>query len=716
MHAIEINPQFEQVLDFVNQTGQNIFLTGKAGTGKTTLLKYIRQNCFKQMAVVAPTGVAAINAGGSTIHSFFQFPFAPFLPALNESGQLDAFKNNLPVLKYNTQRLGIFRNLELLIIDEVSMVRADLLDQIDAALRHTRRKQHLPFGGVQVLLIGDMYQLPPVIQPAEWEILGAVYKSPFFFDSLAIRENPPVYIELEKIYRQTEETFINLLNKVRNNVLDNETMALLNARYNPQLAQNDYQQNITLTTHNRKADEINKKNLDALPGKETVYKCETDGMFPDRSYPADEKLVLKPGARVMFLRNNAEKNYFNGKIGVITRLSENAISVKCEGDKTEIQLVRETWSNIAYSVNKSSHHIEEEVLGTFTQYPLQLAWAITIHKSQGLTFDKLIVDAAESFSAGQVYVALSRCRSLDGLTLSSPLRASLLFNDRNVISFSQAKKSNEQVEAVFKSSSALYSFNILCGLFDFTEAVILRRELGGLMQTHKNRLNAPGVVWLETLFVKTEQLDDVGKKFIRQINSILGGSMQAGNQQLNERLVRAVVYFESELQGIINTFKACELVTESKETAEHISPLLQELSDFIFFKRELIMECSNGFDLSSYAKKKLNLKYPESRVNIYANARTVKTPLHIKHPALYRKLLLLRDEICNNEQVPVYLVAPNKTLAELGEFLPETHDHLLQISGFGPARAEAYGDVFLKAIKAYMAEHELSSNMSAKPI
>lgn len=714
MQGIEINQQFEQVLNFVNQTAQNVFLTGKAGTGKTTLLKYIRQHCFKQMAVVAPTGVAAINAGGSTIHSFFQFPFAPFLPALNEAGELDSFRNNLPVLKYNTQRLSIFRNLELLIIDEVSMVRADLLDQIDAALRHTRRKQHLPFGGVQVLLIGDMYQLPPVVQPAEWDLLGAVYRSPFFFDSFAMRGSPPVYIELEKIYRQTEQTFISLLNKVRNNLLDAETLTLLNSRYKASLSQKDYEHHITLTTHNRKADEINKRNLEALAGKETVYESVTDGMFPDRNYPADEKLVLKEGARVMFLRNNTEKNYFNGKIGVVTRLTENAIHVKCDGDKTEIQLVRETWNNIAYTVNKASKHIEEEVLGTFTQFPLQLAWAITIHKSQGLTFDSLIVDAAESFSAGQVYVALSRCRSLNGLILSSALNAGLLYSDKNVMNFAQAKQPGEQVERVFRSSSAVYAYNILCGLFDFSDLIQLRRELGGLLQMHKNRLNEAGIGWLETIFAKTEQMDDVGKKFVRQMNSILSGSLDLENTSLKERITKASLYFEEELRLAMKLFDPCDLVTESKQAAEDLTPLLQEFSDMLFSKRELIMVCQTGFDLNKLAKKKLALKYPELKLSIYASARTIKTPLNVTHPALYRNLLLLRDRICNEEQVPVYLVAPNKTLAELVEYLPESTEQLLQISGFGPARVEAYGEVFLKAIRQYMSEHGLSSNIAAK--
>jgi ATP-dependent exoDNAse (exonuclease V) alpha subunit len=290
-------------------------------------------------------------------------------------------------------------------------VRADLLDQIDITLRQTRKKWHLPFGGVQVLLIGDMYQLPPVVQREEWKLLSEVYRSPYFFESLVMRHNPPVYIELDKIYRQSEQTFIQLLNKVRNNQLDQQSLDLLNSHYKSNITLDDYRNNITLTTHNRKADEINSGNLNALQGSEFKFRCEVEGSFPDRNYPADEELVLKKGTRVMFLKNNVDKNYYNGKIGIVSYMDKDKIKVKCDEDAEEIEVAKETWTNVSYKLDKTTKHIDEEILGTFVQYPLRLAWAITIHKSQGLTFDKLIIDAAESFSAGQVYVALSRCRA-----------------------------------------------------------------------------------------------------------------------------------------------------------------------------------------------------------------------------------------------------------------------------------------------------------------
>lgn len=715
MSSIEINLQFEQVLRFVNQTSQLIFLTGKAGTGKTTLLKHIRQNTFKQMAVVAPTGVAAINAGGSTIHSFFQFPFTPFLPALKEDGALDTGKSNLPVLKYNSQRLAIFRNLELLVIDEVSMVRADLLDQIDITLRQTRKKWHLPFGGVQVMLIGDMYQLPPVVQQGEWSMLSEVYASPYFFDSVVVRNNTPVYIELEKIYRQNEQTFIDLLNKVRNNVLDEAGLQLLNSHYKQNITQQDYQDNITLTTHNKKADDINSSSLKALPGKEYKFSCKTDGLFSEKNYPAEEQLVLKQGTRVMFLKNNTEKNYYNGKIGIVSFVDSEKIKVKCDEDKYEIEVQREQWTNISYKVDKATKHIDEEILGTFNQFPLRLAWAITIHKSQGLTFDKLIIDAAEAFSAGQVYVALSRCRGLSGLTLSSKIGRESLMNDRKIVGFSATKQNNEQVNSIFSTSQRVYVKTVLINLFDFSEQQQIREELGGIIQLHKSRLNNDGLEWSSQFFSKIEELNNVSGKFKNQLAILVDAALSVETDDaLQKRIKQASVYFETEIKKCIDDLKNCPLRTESKEAATEIGENLQLLFDGLFQKHALIKTCFNGFIFSDFVKHKLKLQYPEFKLSIYATSKNTKISSDVKHPHLFRKLILLRDEICNDEQKPIYMVANNKTLIELTNFLPSTEGHLLQISGFGKARADAYGDQFLKIIKAYMSENNLQTAMNEK--
>lgn len=713
--TIEINPQFEQVVNFVNRTDQLIFLTGKAGTGKTTLLKFIRQNTFKQISVVAPTGVAAINAGGSTIHSFFQFPFAPYLPALKESGEIDPSKN-LPVLKYNAQRLAIFRSLELLIIDEVSMVRADLLDQIDATLRHTRKKWHLPFGGVQVLLIGDMYQLPPVIQQEEWALLNEIYPSAYFFDSLVMRRTPPVYIELDKIYRQSEQTFIGLLNKVRNNDLDLESLDLLNSHYKPVITAQDYRDNITLTTHNRKADEINARNLKDLPGRDYVFKSEVEGIFSDKNYPADEQLRLKKGTRVMFLKNNVEKNYYNGKIGVVSYVDDAKIKVKCEEDHHEIEVTKETWTNVSYKVDKATKHLNEEVLGTYTQYPLRLAWAITIHKSQGLTFDKLIIDAAESFSAGQVYVALSRCRSLSGLTLSSRISRRSLLNDNNILNFASNKHNEQQVNSIFTNGQRSFIKTVLTGLFDFSEQVQNRQDLGGALQLFKGRTTHDGEQWLGALLARIDLLNDVSNRFRHQLQALIenAGNIET-DESLQTRLKQAAVYFAAEVKKCLDHFKNCSLVTESKEAATEFNDLLQLLFDALFQKHVLMGSLENGFVFSDFVKQKLSIVYPAVKINVYASAGNARVSADIKHPQLYRELLLQRDEICNEEHRPVYMVANNKTITELANFLPDTPSRLLKISGFGEAKVSAYGDIFLRIIKTYMSDHNLESNIDALP-
>jgi hypothetical protein len=715
MSTLDINPQFEHVLNFVNQTNQSIFLTGKAGTGKTTLLKYIKENTVKQIAVVAPTGVAAINAGGSTIHSFFQFAFAPFLPVLNLEGNADHSK--IPVtFKYNNIRLSILRKLELLIIDEISMVRADLLDQIDFVLRSTRKKTHLPFGGVQVMFIGDMHQLPPVVNHEEWKLLSHIYQSPYFFDSLVVKNNPPVYIELEKIYRQNEQAFIDILNKVRNNNLSFPDLEMLNSHYRNDLSNEFIQSHITLTTHNQKADEINQKLLNALPDKAYSFRSKVEGLFNEKNYPADELLTLKKGTRVMFLKNNGEKNYYNGKIGIVTYLSDAVIKIKCEEDHSEIEVGKEAWTNVSYQLNKQTKVIEEDILGTFSQYPLRLAWAITIHKSQGLTFEKVIIDAANSFSAGQVYVALSRCRSLAGLTLSSKINAETLYNDKKILQFSSSNKQDQSaIDSIFASSKNEYIKTILVSLFDLTDIIYSRKDLAGIFQLYKTRIHASASEWTEKLFFKLDALNEVSIKFKNQLANLIAASTNVEyDENITKRLGQASVYFQTELEQINSLLKNIPFTTESKEAAEELNAELQSLFEQTFSKIALFKASAYGFNLHEFLKTKLKIVYPSVRINIYENAKNAKISGDINHPALYKKLLLLRDDICNEEHKPIYMVANNKALKELTEFLPTTTNELMQISGFGEARVEAFGEQFLSIIKDYMFEHDIESNMIAK--
>jgi hypothetical protein len=700
--AIQITEQFQQVLDFVNRTREPIFLTGKAGTGKTTLLKYVREKTYKQIAIVAPTGVAAINAGGSTIHSFFQFPFTPFLPLLKYNGEVDMNGAQLPTLKYNSQRLAIFRNLELLVIDEISMVRCDLLDQIDLTLRFTRKKSHLPFGGVQVLMIGDMYQLPPVVGHEEWQLLKKVYQTQYFFDSLVVRKHPPIYFELDKIFRQNEQSFVDLLNKVRNNMMDSKSLDLLNSHYSENATKDE--QSITLTTHNRKADEINSRKMDALPGKKFVYKAKVEGNFSEKNFPAEEDLTLKVGAKVMFLKNNQEKDYFNGKIGYVTRLEDEKVFVKCEADRFEIEVGRDSWSNIAYRTNKNSSQIEEEILGTFSQLPLRLAWAITIHKSQGLTFDKVVIDAAEAFSAGQVYVALSRCRSLSGLTLSSKIQLTSLYNDQNIIRFSDNKKDAEHLKKEFDNAEQNFLKQTLLDVFNFSELQHLRQQIASVMVNHKTRLVSDGIKWLEQFLQSVDETCTVADKFGKQLQAFFADNITiVANSVLDVRVQKASVYFDGILSQWQNLLLNLPFMTESKIASTEMSDLLKLFYKAAFIRQTEIGACAGGYNFSKIISARSNLKIPEVAIELHASAGAAKILQQMQHPTLYRQLVLLRDAICKEENMPIYLVANQKTIVELVNYLPCSNQDLLSISGFGKAKVEAFGERFLKIISEYMA-------------
>jgi len=433
------NEIFSLALDLVKNTDQHVFLTGKAGTGKTTFLKHLVENCEKRLVVVAPTGVAAINAGGVTMHSQFNLPIEP-LPYLMQSPGSYVFdtRSLFRNVRMSNQKIGVLKELELLVIDEISMVRADTLDLVDSVLRHYRRRYREPFGGVQVLYIGDMFQLPPILKPEEWEKLRLHYTGHFFFDARVMNEVKPIKIELTKIYRQKEESFIQLLNNVRNNQLQKEDFAVMEKLWKPTFegAESGY---VTLCTHNKTADDINFRQLDKLAGKSFRFVGEISGEFNERNLPAEMELVLKVGARVMFIRNdsNEEKRFYNGKQTTVTKIKDDEIYVN-SGDKWgEFAIEKETWENISYNFDKEKDKISEELLGSFSQFPLRLAWAITIHKSQGLTFEKTVIDAGQSFSAGQVYVALSRCTSLDGLVLKSKIQPSAVFTDGQIVDFSK---------------------------------------------------------------------------------------------------------------------------------------------------------------------------------------------------------------------------------------------------------------------------------------
>ena len=536
------NPLFSTAADFVNNTSRHIFLTGKAGTGKTTFLKYIKENTPKKCVVVAPTGVAAINAGGVTMHSFFQLPLGPYVPVTQKfSGNGFTDKHTLfQNIRMSEEKRGLLRDLELLIIDEVSMVRCDMLDAADAILRYFRKMPHIPFGGVQVLYIGDLFQLPPVMPETQWSILREYYSSPFFFHSKAVEQSPLVYIELKKIYRQNEQSFIEILNRIRNNVATEQDFEILNARRHavPHAGQNY----ITLTTHNYKADKINADELKKLEGKPYEFKGMVEGDFPDKTLPTEIVLQLKEGAQVMFIRNDKseERRYYNGKIATVKKIDSEGIHVVFADSQYELLLEKETWSNIRYSYNQENERIDEEKLGSFTQYPVRLAWAITIHKSQGLTFQHAMIDAGDSFAPGQVYVALSRCTSLDGLVLHSKILSSSISTDKQVLAFARREADDEELSLLLQQEKLDYQNAQLGKTFDLQKLVDI---IGNYLQSIPDK-KLPSVEEAlsnaRKMLNNVEEQQKIAMKFQQQINILLKENQQ---EKLRERVVRAIEYF-----------------------------------------------------------------------------------------------------------------------------------------------------------------------------
>jgi uncharacterized protein YpbB len=515
-------------LQFINQTHRSVFLTGKAGTGKTTLLREIIQTTHKNTVVVAPTGIAALNAGGVTIHSMFQLPFGGFIPEFNvdsqfsESVKFESKDTLRRHFKMSGLKKSVIRNMELLIIDEVSMLRADLLDAMDYMMQ-TVRKRNTPFGGVQVLFIGDLLQLPPVIRDEEWRTLRNYYKGKFFFHSHVVQQNPPLYIELSKIFRQTDDKFIAVLNNLRNNQISQDDIQVLNHYVKPDFDLKTNKGYITLTTHNVKADTMNAQALEDLVGKEVTYKPEIVGDFPDKIFPVEEHLKLKIGAQIMFVKNDLsfDKNYFNGKMGVIKSLSSHEILVHFPEENKTIEVEKYEWQNIRYKVDETTKEVAEEVLGTFVHYPIKLAWAITVHKSQGLTFDKAALDVSQVFLPGQAYVALSRLRSLEGLILLSPLRMNGISNDQDVMDYSLNKASDEILKNALHFETKNFIHNYLINTFDWQDlAQEWRNHQYSYNDKSESSAKSKQSLWAKNQTESIERLLEPSKKFILQLNKL----------------------------------------------------------------------------------------------------------------------------------------------------------------------------------------------------
>lgn len=580
MTTSSVNHVFKLAADIVGNTSQNVFLTGKAGTGKTTFLHYIRDNVDKNVIVAAPTGVAAINAGGVTLHSLLQLPFEPFIPDYEGKKKLDYH------FKLRKSKIDMLRELDLLIIDEVSMLRADLLDAIDYMLRRYRNDQR-PFGGVQMLFIGDMFQLPPVVQPHEWELLKHYYPSPFFFHAQALVDCIPLYIELKTIYRQQDQQFIDILNRIRNNQTTSSDLQILNQRYNPifELPKDD--KYVVLCTHNYKADRINSEELSRLESKEFVFKGKITGDFSENSLPTEHDLVLKEGAQIMFVKNDAgeSRRYYNGKLATITRLTSDSIEVRFENGEL-LQLENETWSNVRYTLNTESGEIEEEILGSFTQYPIRLAWAITIHKSQGLTFDRVVIDAGQAFAAGQVYVALSRCTTLDGIVLFSRITPQSISTDKYAIEFASMEQSHIYLEDVLNKEKPRYCAEQLKRYFDWSPFIRSLHSLYELASEKKIPKQDETQAMIAQMCSKAVEQQEIAQNFIKELSRILSVSNPNVNY-LRERVQKGILYFHNDVQQYIllpieqhlDTLKNASRVKAYLKKAREIHATLLRLLD-----------------------------------------------------------------------------------------------------------------------------------------
>ncbi len=717
------NEQLALAWQFVERTGVNVFLTGKAGTGKTTFLHRLKERSPKRMVVVAPTGVAAINAGGVTIHSFFQFPLAPYIPGGSFNAKDEKYR-------FSKEKKNIIRTLDLLVIDEISMVRADLLDQIDAVLR-LHKDRHRPFGGVQLLMIGDLSQLAPVVKESEWALLREYYRTPYFFGSHALQQTRHVTIELQHVYRQTDHTFINILNEVRENRLTAESLARLNSRVvapstppegelagivgassSPQEGVGEAY--IRLTTHNATANRYNEERMDALKSIRFTFRADVSGTFPESSYPADEKLVLKKGCQVMFLKNDPQgSHYYNGKLGIVSHVDAKSIRVRGIDDGVEIEVEPDVWTNARYVIDKETKEIREEIEGEFRQYPLRLAWAITVHKSQGLTFDRAVLDVNAAFAAGQVYVALSRCRSLEGLVLTAPLSLSSVKTDAVVTDYMNIEL--EQAGHTASHLTALerdYYLAMLTELFTFTALEADFHRMLRLIDEHLYKVYPLLLKEYKQVAERfAKEIVSVSTTFYRQYATLVAEAADyAADTHLAERIHKAAAYFVDKLDTLLRPLvERAALDSDNKEVKERLTEATYSLKQSFAQKRHLLARVvEHGFNVSTYLKDKaIGLLDSESaakreRKNKAVEKIEVDRNSDIRHPRLMQRLRAWRSERADELGRPVYGVLTQKALIGIVNELPTSGRDLLRMPGFGKKSLEMFGREILAIVEEYI--------------
>lgn len=732
---VEKDSRFLLAERYVQETGVSVFLTGKAGTGKTTFLRHIVAETTKRCAVVAPTGVAAVNAGGVTIHSFFQLPLCPYLPDVKEL----VTEYQIPE-KYRTlrkERIQILRTLDLLIIDEISMVRADILDAIDATLRRYRRNDR-PFGGVQLLMIGDVQQLPPVVNDAEKPYMEQVYPSPFFFNSKALQRLQYIVIELQKIHRQSDTAFMLILNNIRSAAPSRSTLQTLNSRLYPGFEPPENQHWIRLTTHNYQADAVNRTKMDALKGEAVSFDAEIDGNYPENSYPADTSLVLKVGAQVMFTRNDTSGNglYYNGKIGTVTALNPDIVVTDEDGN--EIVVRKEKWENIKYEISSEDNEIKALIDGVFTQYPLRPAWAITIHKSQGLTFDRVVIDAGKAFSFGQVYVALSRCRTLEGIVLSSPISSRCTFSSQEVAAFEDSYTPEEMAETGFDRCRLDFFTERLCEAFNLKRLKYLYGKLNGIWQNELARLFPSLSKTFGSLSDSStdsdikgfNELSEIGVRFQDQLRRIIAADGTNNTDGiLAGRISKAAAYFNEQLSAIAKISAPMALVEiDNKETKKifkvAFENFLKELKFRILLYGDIVL---SGFDVKRSAKIKTDSELEQLRtlkafvkalnsivegggdktegnkkITSADDGETTKAEmLESRHPEVLKALAAWRKEKYTELGVPAFMIMHQRTLIQISNILPRSKEELLQADGFGKAKWEKYGAEILELLAKF---------------
>lgn len=718
------NPQIELARKIIETTDTHLFLTGRAGTGKTTFLRRLQLESPKRMVVLAPTGIAAINAGGVTIHSFFQLSFAPYIPGAKVPTSYAMKKHKLALIK----------SIDLLVIDEISMVRADLLDAVDNALRKYRHSS-LPFGGVQLLLIGDLQQLAPVVKDEEWSMLKLYYETPYFFSSKALSNAEYVTVELEKVYRQRDTHFLSLLNEVREGNVSQQTLDALNQRYEPNFVPKKEDGYIQLVTHNWQAHQINSHEMDLLPGNIFTYKAEVKGKFPEMSYPTDEVLSLKLGAQVMFVKNDMNKLFYNGMIGEIVKITEDDFTVRPNNNPEKLIKVHpEVWENTRYAIDEKTKEIKEVVDGTFSQFPVKLAWAITIHKSQGLTFEHVMIDAHASFAHGQTYVALSRCKTLEGIVLTSTIPPSAIIADRFIDQFNQNMRARQVDDDKLSAMRNAYSLNLLSGLFNFESERKLLAVITRILQENLYKVYGETAQSFEQHLKQFDlQVFNVSIAFHQQYQQLL--ALTNGNfndAQLQERIRKGANYFVDKLYDLRNIVNALHLDIDNAEVCGKMDTAQEDLIKQLRVHSQLLeYAAEEGFDATDYLKQRARVllmaddkqkssskvtsgeskeeakgKDKKRRVTTDDSAGKYTIPSEVKNPMLYYRLQNWRRAKAAENAAPAFTVLSTNALMAIANYMPLNEKDLMRIPHFGKRSLEKYGADLLQLVTKFIEDRD----------